>query len=267
MKFIVILVLSLLTISLSANSPRIRAPYLLDEYDVEDIKAEIKFGKELAAKILNKYPLVENDTIQKYVNRIGSGVASFIGRSELNYIFGVIKTDHINAYACPGGLIFITEGLLKMMKNEAHLVGVISHEIGHINRRHIVKEIGIRGGGDLSRITRSFIGGSTESLRAAFTLMLNKAFNILFEKGLDHKYEFEADQVSASSMLALNYNLNSYNIFLDNLGRHAENGQNASLRRTHPPMKERINRVVQKTGTLLTEGKVNKERFIKNVSS
>ena len=94
---------------------------------------------------LSKYPLLDNPKAQEYINLIGQGIVAMYGRSDINYYFAVIDASHINAYATPGGYMFITSGLLKNCKNEAQLAGVIAHEISHINRKYILEKFNLKG--------------------------------------------------------------------------------------------------------------------------
>src|SRR5512145_1976492 len=77
--------------------------------------------------------------LKKYVNRVGEWVASQSERPDLPWHFGVIQSDDVNAFAAPGGYIFVTLGLYRLLQNEADLAGVLGHEIGHVIRQHHLK--------------------------------------------------------------------------------------------------------------------------------
>lgn len=161
-----------------------------------DLKAEIKFGRDLAARILASHPLVEDPTIQYYINLVGNSVAMSAGRPELQFYFGVIESDEVNAFAIPGGYIFITTAAVRHLNNEAELAGVLGHEIGHIISKHIVKELKIRGeDGSAMAGFSAIIGGTTASIRETFDQVLDKATDILFHRGYKMADELEADQI------------------------------------------------------------------------
>lgn len=80
-------------------------------------------------------------TVQTYVNTIGVSLARYAGRPEMNWQFHVLNSDQVNAFAVPGGYIYITQGLLFRMQNEAQLAGVLGHEAAHIAHRHSAKQI------------------------------------------------------------------------------------------------------------------------------
>jgi len=189
-----------------------------NEYsNVSDIEAEILFGRELSARILGNYSLLDDEKINRYVNLVGKGVALYAGRTELRYHFGVLDSDKINAFAAPGGYIFITRGALEKMENEAQLAAVLAHEIAHIVKRHVVKELNIRGDeGSGSAGIASLIGGPTGSLRGALEQALDDAADIIFNKGYKVKDEIEADRVGILLASVAGYDPSALKEFLNN---------------------------------------------------
>jgi predicted Zn-dependent protease len=99
---------------------------------------EIELGRQTAEQAVQTIGLVDNAALQEYVNRLGQTLARSSERPELPWTFGVLDDPTPNAFAAPGGFIFITRGLLGMMRNEAELVSVLGHEIGHVTARHSV---------------------------------------------------------------------------------------------------------------------------------
>ena len=83
---------------------------------ISDVEAEIKFGQNIAARILARNPMIENQSLIDYVNLVGNAVALHAGRPELKYRFTVIQSKHVNAYAAPGGYIFITKPAIDIMQ-------------------------------------------------------------------------------------------------------------------------------------------------------
>jgi len=140
-----------------------------DEVAASDITEEVRFGREVAARVIARYGLYENLQLMKYVNLVGKVLAMSTNRPELEFRFAVLNTDEINAYAAPGGYIFVTRGALAKMRDEAELAGVLAHEIGHVVEKHVVKELDIKGNDDsaVSGLAR-VIGGSSDSARLAF---------------------------------------------------------------------------------------------------
>lgn len=99
---------------------------------------EIEMGRQTAASAEAQLGLVEDSPLQEYVQRLGSQLAQASERPALPWTFRVADDPTPNAFAAPGGFIFVTRGLLAMMSNEAQLVSVLGHEIGHVTARHSV---------------------------------------------------------------------------------------------------------------------------------
>ena len=102
---------------------------------------EIGIGNDVAARILGAAPLVADAHVQQYVNRVGRWLALQSERPDLPWHFGVLEAPQVNAFAVPGGTIFITRGLLARVTSEAELAGVLSHEIVHVVKKHHLKAI------------------------------------------------------------------------------------------------------------------------------
>lgn len=248
---------------------RRRANQFQKKYDATDIEAEIVFGREVAAKILGRHPLVENEELQRYVSLLGTGLALQIGRTELKYYFSVIDLEDVNAYACPGGYIFITKGAMQVMTNEAQLVGVLAHEIAHVDRRHIVKQLNIKGKDEsMTSGLAGVFGGSTGSVRVAMNMLVDKAYSMLFEEGISKEGELEADSDAVVSLISVGYDWESYKNFVASLNKVIYSGHGKVLSKTHPSTEARLNEIetiARQGGSPDYEGKVNAERFAKFV--
>ena len=253
------------TLLAQEQSFRLRQHQLIQGFTKEDIEAEIFFGRNLAAKILAKYKLVGNQQIQDYVTLLGNGITAQIGRAELKYYFAVIDTDDINAYACPGGYIFITKGAVTAMNDEAQLIGVIAHEVGHVNRRHIVKQLKIRAKDDgLTSGIAAAIGGTSATARIFLNQLTEKAYSLLFEEGISKESELEADSVSLEILTTLGYDWGSYRNYLSGIADKHSGKQGQVLSKTHPSIPQRLEHISTMSRTLnLTNshGKTNVKRF------
>ncbi len=235
-------------------------------YTQDDVQAEIDFGKKLAAGILGKTTILANKKMNSYVNTIGSLLVSQVGRPELRYHFAILDSDDVNAYACPGGYIFVSKGALKLMKNEGQLAGVLAHEITHVNQRHIVKQLNIKAKDDSlnSNIAAVVGGGST-----AFFTMLNQGMDLLFTDGLKREDEYEADAIGLEMLTALGYNVRSYYDFLEEVKRSNEQHKDQVMNKTHPSMDSRLERIkliMTQNGLHQLNGNTNQPRFSKYVT-
>ena len=102
---------------------------------------EISMGKDVAAQLEAKYGVVEDDDLQARVNNIGQRIVAVSDRQDLEYSFKVLNSDEVNAMAVPGGFIYVFKGLLDFMPSDDELAGVLGHEVGHIVKRHSVKQV------------------------------------------------------------------------------------------------------------------------------
>lgn len=207
--------------------------------EVDDIKAEVIFGRELAARIVGKYGLYEDKKLTRYINLVGKGVSQYANRPEIEFRFAILNTDSVNAYAAPGGYVFVTKGALKEMEDEAELAAVLAHEVAHIAERHIVKELNIKGTGDspasgLARV----LGGGTDVMRGVFTQMVDKAVDILFEKGLKKQDEMDSDRIATMTITSAGYDPAALKRYLEKISTDKEDTK--ILAGTHPTFEDRI---------------------------
>lgn len=101
---------------------------------------EIALGEENHRKILQQLPVYNDPALQDYVNTVGQRVATKSDRPGLEYTFTIIDSPDVNAFALPGGYIYINRGLMAYMETEAQLAAVLGHEIGHVTARHAVRQ-------------------------------------------------------------------------------------------------------------------------------
>ena len=102
---------------------------------------EISMGKDVAAQLEAKYGVVQDDDLQARVDNIGQRLVAVCDRQDLTYSFKVLNSDEVNAMAVPGGFIYVFKGLLDYMPSDDELAGVLGHEVGHIVKRHSVKQV------------------------------------------------------------------------------------------------------------------------------
>jgi len=110
---------------------------------------EIQMGRQYAAEINRQLPMVQDDAVLRYVNLLGNQIARQ-GQRQLQYTFYVVNTDAVNAFAIPGGFIYVNRGLIERTRSLSELAGVLAHEIGHVEERHGVEQ--------LERMQRANIG-------------------------------------------------------------------------------------------------------------
>jgi predicted Zn-dependent protease len=239
-----------------------------DEELTSDVSEEVRFGREVAARVIARYGLYENPVLMKYVNLVGRVLSRMTNRPEIDFHFAVLNTDEINAYAAPGGYIFVTRGALLKMQDESELAGVLAHEMGHIVEKHAVRELGIKGT-ESSAVSglAHLIGGSTESARTAFSQAVDKAMDMLFKDGYKREDETQADKDAVMFCALSGYEPAGLVTYFERL-KTAKGKQTEVLDKTHPSyetrialLKETINREGIDTGNY----KTHKDRFSENI--
>jgi predicted Zn-dependent protease len=102
---------------------------------------EVQIGQQTAAQVNAQLPMLRDAVVDGYVNSLGQAIASRTSRSDLQWQFAVVNTDVINAFALPGGFVYVNRGVLARASNESELAGVLGHEIEHVVQRHSVKQM------------------------------------------------------------------------------------------------------------------------------
>lgn len=211
---------------------------------------EIEIGKGIAANLLGAAPLVRNDALQKYVNRVGVWLALQTERPNLPWRFGVTDDDDVNAFAAPGGTILITKGLYQRLRNESELAGVLAHEISHVIQKHQLRAIksalGREWKMDIANavVERKGTGSARNQLKA-FTTGTE-----LFARGLDKNEEYEADRMGVVIAARAGYNPFGLVGSLQTLDAvNPEDGAVSLMFKTHPSPAARLEKLSTSMGT------------------
>lgn len=207
---------------------------LLKEYTAEE---EGRIGRQIAGNLLGAVPLVRDDTLQRYVNSVGNWVALQSGRQDVTWHFGVLDSDDINAFAAPGGYVFVTRGLYRRLNSEAELAGVLAHEIAHVARKHHLKvlkqssligalgQVASQKAQDSDQIVQNLIGNGAE----------------IMARGLDKNAEFEADRVGIVFAARAGYDpWGLPNVLQDMASLPAKDSRMSLLYKTHPHPADRL---------------------------
>ena len=102
---------------------------------------EVQMGQEYSAQINAQLPIVQDPEINRYVNVLGDSIANLADDRGIDYHFYIVNAAEINAFAVPGGFVYVNRGLIDRTQNLSQLAGVLGHEIGHVVRRHSVKQM------------------------------------------------------------------------------------------------------------------------------
>ena len=211
----------------------------VDQLNISD-EDERKIGEVVSLKIRQRFGVVQDANVHKYVALVGTTIAKTSDRPNLDWTFVVLDTDGVNAFASPGGLVHITRGALGLVHNEAELAGVLAHEIGHVTRKHAINAI---------RKNKAVQLGSKEALGDKGQLLdqlANRAYEIVLENSFNRDDEMDADKVSVELTQKVGYAPGSLGDFLTRLDdRNKDTPTKNGLFASHPDTKERISKVKQ----------------------
>jgi predicted Zn-dependent protease len=227
---------------------------------------EIEIGEGVTARLLGAAPLVRNDALQKYVNKVGLWLALHSERPALPWRFGVTDDPDVNAFATPGGTILITRGLYQKLRNESELAGVLAHEIAHVVRRHQLKAIKSALGREWQLELAQAVADKKNNKDAAHSLKAFTAGTELFARGLDKGDEFEADRMGVVIAARAGYNPFGLVGSLQTLDAvNPQDGAVALMFKTHPSPAKRLEMLSTAVGVKLdgfADGGKEPARFV-----
>ncbi len=201
---------------------------------------EVKLGRSVAAKVISRFGVDNHDSQSTYyINLIGTMIAQRSDRPNLHYHFAILDTDDVNAYACPGGFIFVTRGLLHTVKDEAELGAALAHEIAHVTERHIVKAL------QHSKLMKTGAQMAADAFThggALFDKMIDQATDSLFQ-GLKKSDEFDADAKALVYLDNVGYDYRAMFDVLTLLEQQTKVGRAEVLHKTHPDPVLRIKKL------------------------
>lgn len=214
---------------------------------------EIELGRGIAANLLGARPLVRDQAVQQYVNRVGLWLALQTERPNLPWRFGVMDSTDVNAFALPGGTILITQGLYDRLRDEAELASVLSHEIAHVVERHQVKAIKKEmGTAFATELAGEAAGRSDNTMVQMFGEKAFKAGTEVFVRGLDKGDEYQADVHGMVIAARGGYNPYALASVLQTLdGTRADDTGVALMFSTHPTSVSRIEHLENVVGDKL----------------
>jgi predicted Zn-dependent protease len=208
---------------------------------------EYYVGRAVAATILGKYRVYRNDRLTRYINEVGQAVALASDRPLTygGYRFAVLDTDEVNALACPGGIVFITRGMLKRAQNEEELSAILAHEVGHVShkdglgaiqRARWVQVVTLLG----SEAAKKVSGSELAKLVSLFEGSVNDVVKTLIVNGYSREQEAAADFSAMTFMYRAGYDPYGLSDYLGKLSKEQTGGAGQGFFSTHPGMTERL---------------------------
>ena len=228
---------------------------------------EIQMGKEAAAQVQQSIGYYNDPALQAYVSGIGMKMAKASERPNLPWEFHVVNDASVNAFALPGGFIFVTRGLMTAINDEAELATVVGHEIGHVTNRHSVQQMSKA---ELAQVGLG-IGSILSSDVAKLAGLASQGLSLLFLK-YSRDAENQADKAGFRYALNQNYNVSEMaNVFqtLDRMSQTSGGGKLPEWLSTHPDPGTRVQNTEQRLDTLsrsLANTITNRDVYLQHVA-
>jgi predicted Zn-dependent protease len=214
---------------------------------------EIRVGAQAAAQVEKKNRILSNP----YIEKIGQQLVAKSGRPNIQYRFRVVDSKEINAFALPGGFIYINRGLIQAADTENELVGVMAHEIGHVVAKHSVNQ--------MERSSKAQLGLTLAQLALSRSRGGATIFNgaQMLTQGVFLKFsrdqERQADRLGAENMHSAGWNAKGLVTFFENVAKKGQG--NTAFFSSHPSPSERVRNVSDLTQSWGGDGVVNTNDF------
>jgi predicted Zn-dependent protease len=202
---------------------------------------EIELGKQTDAEIGQEYGLYNDPALANYVTSVGMALVPYTHRPNLVYHFAVLDSPVVNAFAAPGGYIYVTRGILALMSSEAELAGVLGHELGHVSARHTVRQMSTA----ILFQVGLVIGSALSEKFAKIAGIVGLAGQLLFLK-FSRDDERQADSLGVQYSRKAQFNAGEMVSFFSSLQRYGDLSGGSSVPgflSTHPLTSERIKNV------------------------
>lgn len=226
---------------------------------------EMEIGAGEHQKIIKQFGIYDNAELAAYVNNIGQNLVQYTERPGIAYRFFILDTPMVNAFALPGGYIYITRGLMALADNEAELASVLAHEIGHVTGRHAAERYSQN---VLTSLGTVLISSAIDKAGVSQALGLGSE---LFMKSYSRDQEREADMLGIRYAALAGYDPGAMENFLRSMGEHAQlraqiegraNPTSASYFSTHPATAERVQNTRTQAQAFAANNNIRRDEYL-----
>ena len=220
-----------------------------------ELQEEIHFGYYVDAMVANYYPTCNDQDLTRKVSRIGKKLVAASDRQDLDFTFKILNTCEVNAFAGPGGFVYITAGMLDLLESKDELAAVLAHEIGHICERHAVRSY------DNAKKTQTILSLFDMAASAAgvpamakiggelignFSKTITNLTAVIIADGYDNDWEFTADEDGLRYVTKAGYDPHAFLTVLKRLRDIKEKSGDElvlTILSSHPSIEDRISHI------------------------
>lgn len=225
---------------------------------------EKQMGKEAYPKLVQEFGGVYDDpALKRYVDGLGHRLAAVTETPNDTFTFTVLDNPIVNAFATPGGYVYVTRGLMALADNEAELAGVIGHELGHVVARHSAQ-----------RISKATIAGALSGLLGAG--QVGTALSDLYLRSFSRDQELQADRLGVRYISRAGYDPGAMTSFLAKMransrlqaeiaGRDPSDVDQRDIMATHPRTKQRVEQAMQLAGARAGHGILDRDTYLQRI--
>ena len=163
---------------------------------------EVKMGAQADGEVKKEYGAYDRASLQQFVSELGQRLAAQSHRNNLKHQFTVVDSQEINAFALPGGYIYVTRGILAYLNSEAEVAGVLGHEIGHVTARHGVQQQSMAQAANLGVMLGAIL---VPGLRNESAMGMMQQLSVAWIRGYGREDELEADRLGAEYLARAGY--------------------------------------------------------------
>jgi Zn-dependent protease with chaperone function len=246
--------------------PQTKIKFHSNKYKISD---DVKLGRQAAAEAERQFPLLNDSEVQSYVSRIGQRLVSAIPpdyqHPEFSYYFKVVNARDINAFALPGGPMYVNRGMIEAARNEGEVAGVMAHELSHVALRHgtaqasKAQKYGLLAG--ILGIGGAILGGPA----GAAAQIAGQGVGVYFLK-FSREYETEADILGSQIMARAGYDPHDLANMFQTIERQG-GGSSGGFLSSHPSPENRYNRILQEAQYLRIENPIRDTRDFSSVQA
>lgn len=202
---------------------------------------EVAMGQDYAQQINAQLPIVQDPELNRYINVLGDQIASRTSRADLDWRFFIVDSREVNAFAVPGGFIYVNRGLIERTSRMSELAGVLGHEVGHVVQRHSIQQMEKAQGANIG-VTLACVLTNVCNSQAAGAL-INVAGGAVFAR-FSRQDELEADQEAVANTVRAGINPTGIVTMFEKLiaERKSRPGAVEGWFATHPLEEDRIAR-------------------------